>query len=335
MTTTNKDTGHRELIETAKAASQLAYCVYSRYPVGAALMTFDGHVYTGCNIENCGFTGTIHAEQSAMASAIADGALHRALRAGRTQLDFISTVAVHAQKGTDPWPCCNCRQSLNEFGLTMDICGEGPSGTMRSKTLNDLIPQAFEMGLVLASVHGANWQEVMQKAASQARESKPGSGAPTTARGNADDKRQQLIEAAKDVSRFAYCPYSRYPVGAALLTFDDKIYTGCNVENCSYTQTIHAEHTAIAKAFADGALKRALDAGLTQFDFIRAIAVYSPNSAEPWPSCHGRQALYEFGLDIEVIGLGKDGGIVTKTVGELVPYAFSMDVVLASVRDNS
>jgi cytidine deaminase len=333
MTTLKKDSDQSKLLEAAKAASQLAYCVYSSYPVGVALMTFDGHVYTGCNIENCGFTGTIHAEQSAMASAIADGALHRALRAGLTQLEFISTVAVHAQKGTDPWPCCNCRQSLNEFGLTMNICGEGPGGTMISKTLSELIPHAFEMGLVLASVHGPNWQAVMQRAASQESESKPGAGDPLTARGSGDEKRLQLVEAAKEVSRFAYCPYSRYPVGAALLTFDDRIYTGCNIENCSYTQTIHAEQTAIAKAIAGGALKRALDAGLTQLDFIRAIAVYSPKNAEAWPSCHGRQALYEFGLDIEVIGLGKNGGVVTKTVGELVPNAFSMDTVMASVRD--
>jgi len=141
-----------KLIEAAKEASKLAYCPYSSYPVGAAILTFDGVIYSGCNVENCSLTQTIHAEQTALVRAIADGAIQRATAKGVSQLKFIEAIAVHAQRGKDPWPCCNCRQSLNEFGLDMIVVGEGPDGEIRAKSLSELIPHAFDMQLVLDSV---------------------------------------------------------------------------------------------------------------------------------------------------------------------------------------
>lgn len=151
-----REAAYRQLIEAAKAASEFAYRPYSDYPVGAALLTFDGHIYTGCNVENCGYTQTIHAEQTALVKAISDGALDRALKAGRTQLNFIVAVAVYAPKGSDPWPCCNCRQTLNEFGVSMDIIGYGPDGSsILVKKLSKLIPFPFPMEEVLASVKAA------------------------------------------------------------------------------------------------------------------------------------------------------------------------------------
>src|SRR5271170_8175577 len=167
MTIAGKEVQYKQLIDAAKEASNLAYRPYSNYPVGAAVLAFDGQIYTGCNIENCGYTQTIHAEQTAMSKALSEGALRRALDAGLTQLDFITAVAIHAPKGTDPWPCCNCRQSLNEFGLKMDIIGDGPDGSIQCETLGDLIPHAFSMELVLASVHGANWKESTRTSAQQ------------------------------------------------------------------------------------------------------------------------------------------------------------------------
>ncbi len=144
---------------------------------------------------------------------------------------------------------------------------------------------------------------------------------------------RNLIEAAKQAATLAYRPYSQYNVGAAILTFDNQIYTGCNVENCGYTQTIHAEQTALAKAISEGALRRALEQGLTQFDFIRAIAVYAPKGSDPWPCCNCRQTLNEFGLKMDVIGYaGKDESrVLVKTLGRLIPHAFPMEEVLASV----
>jgi cytidine deaminase len=322
---------YRQLVDAAKQASELAYCAYSHYPVGAAVLSFDGKIYTGCNVENCGYTQTIHAEQTAMATALSEGALHRALAAGHSQLDFISAIAIYAPKGKDPWPCCNCRQSLNEFGLTMDVIGEREKGDIRSKTLDELIPFAFPMEGVLEAVHGKDWRELTRKA-SLKRAEELGKNAGAIAHLDQSDKRARLIEAARKASGFAYCPYSNYPVGAAILTFDGEIYTGCNIENCGYTQTIHAEQVALAKAVAGGALKRAKASGLTQFDAIESIAVFAPKGAEPWPSCNGRQSLNEFGLKMSVIGLGKNGEILSKKLEELIPFAFPMEVVMASVH---
>jgi len=327
----DKKIEYPKLIAAAKEASNLAYRPYSNYPVGAAVLTFDGNIYSGCNVENCGYTQTIHAEQTAMSKAISEGALKRALDAGLTQLDFIVAVAIHAQKGTDPWPCCNCRQSLNEFGLDMDIIGEGPNGTILSETLGQLIPHAFAMDLVLASVHGSDWRKTAAgqfstKTNEREQEYK------VTENG---DIRQKLILAAKGASKLAYCPYSKYPVGAAILTFDNEVYTGCNIENCGYTQTIHADQVAMAKAISEGALQRAEAAGVSRFEFIKTIAVYSPQTKEPWPSCNGRQSLSEFGLDMEVIGEGHNGDIVSKKLRELIPFSFQPEVVLASIRSES
>ena len=62
----------------------------------------------------------------------------------------------------------------------------------------------------------------------------------------------ELINKAKEAAQNAYCPYSRYHVGAALLGESGKIYTGCNVENASYSLTVCAERTAIFKAVSEG-----------------------------------------------------------------------------------
>ncbi len=155
MISKRNETIYRELIEAAKKASDRAYRPYSNYPVGAALLTFDGQIYTGCNVENCAYTQTIHAEQTALVKAISEGALERALAAGVDQLHFVKAIAVHAPKGSDPWPCCNCRQTLNEFGLDMDIIGYAPDGHgILCKKLKRLIPHAFPMEEVLAAVRG-------------------------------------------------------------------------------------------------------------------------------------------------------------------------------------
>jgi cytidine deaminase len=259
-----------------------------------------------------------------MTKAISEGALKRALAAGLTQLQFIEAIAIYAPKGSDSWPCCNCRQSLNEFGLEMNVIGEDANGSILSKKLSELIPHAFPMESVLAAVFGKDWQTTANQAVMATPAASP--------RKKSGGKSRKLIEAAKEASLMAYCPYSEYPVGAAILTFDDQIYTGCNVENCGYTQTIHAEQTALAKAVSEGALQRARDAGLTQFEFIKSIAVYAPKGKKPWPSCNGRQSLNEFGLKMQVLGEDKHGTIMRKKLKELIPYAFPMESVLASIH---
>ena len=91
------------LLDKAREARDHAYAPYSKYAVGAALLTADGQIYQGCNIENAGFTCTICAERTAFFKAIYDG--HRAFRA-------VAVIATGEEMG---FPCGVCRQVMAEF----------------------------------------------------------------------------------------------------------------------------------------------------------------------------------------------------------------------------
>ncbi len=143
----------------------------------------------------------------------------------------------------------------------------------------------------------------------------------------------QLIDIARSAARFAYRPYSDYAVGAAVLTFDGRFYPGCNVENAAYSQTVHAEEVAVCTAVADGALERALHAGLTKNDFIEALAIFQvKHPTDSWPCLQCRQFLTDFGLGIRIVGFaGPDRKrIIYKTLGTLAPHAFGADQVLGN-----
>lgn len=124
-----------------------------------------------------------------------------------------------------------------------------------------------------------------------------------------DEMRRSLVEAARQVRRWAYAPYSNYPVGAALLTASGKIYDGVNVESAAYPTTMCAERVAIFKAVSEG-----------ERDFI-ALAVVTNNGGDPCGAC--RQVMAEFSLDMLVIVADKDGRIISETpVADLLPGAF-------------
>ena len=122
------------------------------------------------------------------------------------------------------------------------------------------------------------------------------------------DKEKLLSEASNAALR-AYAPYSKFRVGAAVLADDGTIYTGVNVENRSYGLTICAERNAIAHAVAMG------------MKSIKAVAIYSPDSADPLPPCGAcRQVITEFSApDAAVICCGSKGKAVEIPVSELYP----------------
>ena len=125
-----------------------------------------------------------------------------------------------------------------------------------------------------------------------------------------NEERQKLINLANEARRRAYAPYSNYPVGAALRTKTGRIYTGVNVENAAYPQTMCAERVAIFKAVSDGE---------TEFD---VIAVVTNNGGSPCGGC--RQVMAEFGLDTIVLLAEGNGKLVKEsTVSELLPEAFT------------
>ncbi len=119
----------------------------------------------------------------------------------------------------------------------------------------------------------------------------------------------KLIRLALEAREKAYAPYSGYRVGAALITASGKTFTGCNVENAAYPDSLCAERVAIVKAVSEGERE------------FNAIAVVSNNGGSPCGSC--RQVLAEFGLDTVVVIADADGQVCQESsVTELLPGAF-------------
>jgi cytidine deaminase len=120
------------------------------------------------------------------------------------------------------------------------------------------------------------------------------------------------LRAAADAARAnAWCPYSNYPVGAALETDDGRVFAGCNVENASYPGGMCAERNALGTAIAAGA--RA---------FTRVVI--TSNAVEPTPPCGiCRQALVEFAPALEVIAIAPDGRTLRWSLSDLLPAPFT------------
>jgi cytidine deaminase len=152
-------TDYRSLLDAAKQASALAYCPYSNYNVGAAVLTSDGNVYVGCNIENYGFSQTVHAEESAVANAIAHGALQRCSQTLK-HTNFIKAVAVWAAKSSAAFPCGNCRQFLAEFGGEFDVIVEDQNKQVKVVKFAELVPYQFSQETVLNSTRQTTVQSI-------------------------------------------------------------------------------------------------------------------------------------------------------------------------------
>lgn len=123
---------------------------------------------------------------------------------------------------------------------------------------------------------------------------------------------KMLVSKALEGKKNAYAPYSKFKVGAAVLTEDGKVYTGCNIENASYGATNCAERTAIFKAVSEG------------YTTIKAIAIVGIENEYTYPCGICRQVIAEFGSeDIEII-LGKnENEYIVKTLDEILPGAFT------------
>lgn len=127
---------------------------------------------------------------------------------------------------------------------------------------------------------------------------------------------EELIAAARAAFKLAYAPYSRYSVGAALRTDDGRIFTGCNVENCSYGLSICAERNAVFAAVA---------AGSREFEAL-ALVVDAEHPTTPCGAC--RQVLAEFCADdfpIYTVILKRDDELVLHRLGELLPHSFELE----------
>ncbi|MDI9480634.1 MAG: cytidine deaminase [Syntrophomonadaceae bacterium] len=121
---------------------------------------------------------------------------------------------------------------------------------------------------------------------------------------------QELVKIARQVQQNAYVPYSHFPVGAALLSARQNVYTGVNVENSSYGLTVCAERNAVFKAISEGE---------TEFE---AIAVVGNAEGFTYPCGACRQVLAEFAPQMRVILCDTDNNIKVYNLSELLPQMF-------------
>lgn len=123
---------------------------------------------------------------------------------------------------------------------------------------------------------------------------------------------EELMEKAIEASKKAYTPYSKFNVGASVLTESNKVYSGCNFENASFGLTICAERNAIGSAIADGERK------------FKAIAIYSPNQDNCMPCGACRQVISEFCDDNMDIIVKSGNELNVYKITELFPKRFSL-----------
>ena len=121
---------------------------------------------------------------------------------------------------------------------------------------------------------------------------------------------KELIKYALEAREKSYSPYSNFKVGAAILTKTGKVYTGCNIESASYTPTICAERTALAKCVSDG------------YTDIDKIAVVGSLERISYPCGVCRQFLREFGNDITIICATSEDNFIEYKLNELLPNSF-------------
>jgi len=133
---------------------------------------------------------------------------------------------------------------------------------------------------------------------------------------------KEIVTASVNAKQFSYSPYSHFRVGAALLTENGKIFTGCNVENVSYGLAICAERTALVKAVSEGHKK------------FKALAVATDvTSTFTYPCGACRQFMAEFG-NYDVYLTKANGETRKTTLGELLPFSFQPDDLNEGQRNN-
>lgn len=120
------------LIEVADNTRTNAHVPYSGYRVGAALLTEDGEVFGGCNVENASYGVSICAERTAYVKAVSEGAR-----------EFVAIAVVTDDGGS---PCGACRQFMSEFGLETVVLLADKTGTYETTTVGALLPRAFNAG---------------------------------------------------------------------------------------------------------------------------------------------------------------------------------------------
>ena len=124
---------NKELYRKAVEMTNMSYAPFSKFRVGAALMAKDGRIFTGCNVENSSFGGTICAERTAFVKAVSEG------------VKEFERIAI-ASSGGEAWPCGICRQFMREFcDDDFEIITGNDEDSLRVYTMKEILPEGFKL----------------------------------------------------------------------------------------------------------------------------------------------------------------------------------------------
>lgn len=123
---------NKELYRKAVEMTNMSYAPFSKFRVGAALLAKDGRIFTGCNVENSSYGGTICAERTAFVKAVSEGVRE------------FERIAI-ASSGGEAWPCGICRQFMREFcDADFEIITGNDEDSLRVYTMEEILPEGFK-----------------------------------------------------------------------------------------------------------------------------------------------------------------------------------------------
>ncbi len=127
---------NEELAAGARAAAEKAYAPYSNFRVGVVVVTSDGEVFTGANVENAAYPASSCAEDTAITTAAAQGA---------RKIEVVAVACIDAIDVEGSYPCGRCRQVMSEFDVEKVIVTSGEGSEIREHTLDELLPHRFHL----------------------------------------------------------------------------------------------------------------------------------------------------------------------------------------------
>ena len=125
-----------ELVAVASASAEKSYSPYSRFRVGAVIVSVDGEMFTGANVENAAYPSSSCAEATAINTAVAQGV---------REIETVAVACIDAKDVDGAYPCGRCRQIMSEFGVKKVIVAAGEGPEIREHTLDHLLPYQFEL----------------------------------------------------------------------------------------------------------------------------------------------------------------------------------------------
>lgn len=127
---------NEELAAAARAAAEKAYAPYSKFRVGVVVVTSDGEVFTGANVENAAYPASSCAEDTAITTAAAQGV---------RKIEALAVACIDATDVEGSYPCGRCRQVMSEFDVEKVIVTSGEGSEIREHTLDELLPHRFHL----------------------------------------------------------------------------------------------------------------------------------------------------------------------------------------------